>query len=488
MMLWTIVLLPLLLGVIALFLKKKGVVLNLLILGSVLYFLQVLMFWLFPPPGNTLVFLDFAGIFLLTLTGFLFLVVSFYTRGYLACEPVTADRDKEEGFLFRNEPVSLFVGCLFFFLAAMTLVCVSADMGLLWVGVEGTTLASAPMIFYHRHHRSLEATWKYLLICSVGIALALMGNIFLSYSGNTNIDSLYIPLLGEKAVFLDPGWLKVAFILLVVGYGTKMGIAPLHSWLPDAHSEAPSMVSALLSGALLNCAFLGIFRSQGIMIRAGLGDWSGRILQLFGIVSLLTAALFMIRQVDFKRMLAYSSVEHMGVLALGIGIGGIAGTGAMLHLVNHSLTKGLLFLTAGNILSIYQSKKINEVKGIAQRAPKTGLLWILGFFAVSGSPPFGMFFSEWIVLKGVLDVKSWEIAVLYLLSLGIIFISMARYMIPMVWGENASIRAGENPVKEPAWMWVPPLVLCGGVLLLGLYIPSSLGEFLVLTFSGWGGF
>jgi hydrogenase-4 component F len=166
------------------------------------------------------------------------------------------------------------------------------------------------------------------------------------------------------------------------------------------------MVSALLSGALLNCAFLGIFRSQGIMIRAGLGDWSGRILQLFGIVSLLTAALFMIRQVDFKRMLAYSSVEHMGVLALGIGIGGIAGTGAMLHLVNHSLTKGLLFLTAGNILSIYQSKKINEVKGIAQRAPKTGLLWILGFFAVSGSPPFGMFFSEWIVLKGVLDELS----------------------------------------------------------------------------------
>jgi len=216
------------------------------------------------------VFLDPLGVLILTVTSFLFLMVTFYSIGYLK---------------HHMERSSLTIGCMFFFLAAMSLVGVSADMGLLWVAVEATTLASAPLIYFHKDHRSLEATWKYLLICSVGIALALMGNIFLSYAGGDSIAGLYIPDLMSNANRFDPRWLKVAFILLLVGYGTKMGLAPMHFWLPDAHSEAPSMVSALLSGSLLNCAFLGILRAYGILRLSGLEEWGGNILVLFGVVS-----------------------------------------------------------------------------------------------------------------------------------------------------------------------------------------------------------
>ena len=242
----------------------------------------------------------------------------------------------------------------------MTLVTLSHHWGLMWVAVEATTLASAPLIYFHRHPRSLEATWKYLVICSVGIALALLGNFFLAVAAHgPPAPPLHLTIddLAAQRRSLDPLWLKAAFLLLLVGYGTKMGLAPLHTWLPDAHSEAPSMVSAL---AVRRAAELRVPGDSARRIpcwsKAGLGDFSRDLLVLFGLVSMAVAAVFIIGQMDYKRMLAYSSVEHMGILALGVGIGGVAGFGSMLHAVNHSLTKAMLFLAAGNTLACFRTK------------------------------------------------------------------------------------------------------------------------------------
>lgn len=346
--------------------------------------------------------LDPMGHLFLSVTSVLFLAAAVYTIGYLRRERSRQQRDFQEGFAFVNEPEAVLIGCLLLFLMTMTLIAVSHHLGMLWLSVEASTLASAPLIFYHRHHRSLEAAWKYLLICSVGIALALLGNYFLALSAMNpggQQSPLLLGVLTREASGLNTAWLKTAFLFFFVGYGTKMGLAPLHTWLPDAHSESPSMVSALLSGALLNCAFLGILRAAQVCAAAGLVSFVQELFLLFGILSMAVAAVFIIGQTDYKRLLAYSSVEHMGILALGIGVGGMGVFGSMLHLVNHSLTKGMLFLVAGNILAYYQTKKASDVRGILRILPVTGILWTAGLFAISGSPPFGVFLSELTILK-----------------------------------------------------------------------------------------
>jgi hydrogenase-4 component F len=429
-----------------------------------------------PMQAGAWIGLDPAGLLFLSITSILFMAVSIYTLGYLDRESGRNVRDAEEGFLIANEPEAIFIGCLLLFLATMSLVCISRDLGLLWVAVEATTLVSAPLISYHRHHRSLEATWKYLLICSVGIALALLGNFFLAFAGRAGHAPLHMDSLIAGAAGLDPVWLKASFLMFLVGYGTKMGLVPMHTWLPDAHSEAPSMVSALLSGALLNCAFLGILRSHAVLSAAGLGSFSGGLLVFFGLLSMATAAVFLIRQGDYKRMLAYSSIEHMGILSLGIGLGGLAGAGAMLHALNHSLTKGLLFLTAGQLLYSYGTKSAGEVAHALKRTPLTGFLWLAGFFAIAGSPPFGLFVSELTILKGALDAGRWGVGAFFLLALAVIFIAMARTVLPMVFGDPLKA-PGAVPdhlpaPAEPSWFTGPVLVMGLCILILGLYLPS----------------
>ena len=350
--------------------------------------------------------------------------------------------------MFTDAPEARFVGCLLLFLATMTLVAESRHLGLLWVGVEATTLASAPLIYFHRHHRSLEATWKYLLICSVGIALALQGNFFLAVAARGAPEvHLTIEHLLSGSRQLDPLWLKAAFLMFLVGYGTKMGLAPMHTWLPDAHSEAPSVISALLSGALLNCAFLGILRIHAIMGAAGLGGFSSQLLIGLGMLSMAVAAVFIIEQADFKRMLAYSSVEHMGILSLGAGLGGVAGMGSLLHMVNHSFTKAMLFLLAGNILAAYRTKSTRQVRGLLQTLPLTGPLWVAGFLAIAGSPPFGLFVSELIILKGALQGGHVWVAAAYLTALGVIFVGMARSVLQMAYG--ATEGTAPRPARVP---------------------------------------
>jgi len=418
---------------------------------------------------------DALGKVIETLTSVLFLAASFYAVAYLREERNQPHSDFEEGFLFSNAREASFTGCLLLFLAAMTLVAVSQQLALLWVAVEATTLASAPLIYFHRHHRSLEATWKYLLICSVGIALALLGIFFLAVAA-TNPDgstiSLMVQDLRSNARHLNVPWFKAAFVLLLVGYGTKMGLAPLHTWLPDAHSEAPSVASALLSGALLNCAFLGILRAQEICVAGGLADFSDRLLLIFGLLSMAVAAVFICGQTDYKRMLAYSSVEHMGILAVGVGLGGAAVFGAVLHVINHALTKAMLFMVAGNLLAVYRTKNTEGVAGALSVLPVSGVLWLLGLFAITGSPPFGPFLSEFTILKAALDQGQIFVAVVYLGILAVILAAMAAPALAMAQGTPAE-HVTAAPGRSIALSAVPAM-LGIGVLVMGIYVPPVL--------------
>ncbi len=464
-------------GVIAYFMRRDPARRLLMVLAAVLHALLVVVTWMSPPSpllGGWLR-LDQLGQLVLSVTSTLFLAAALYAVGYLRGESRGARHDFEEGLLFTNAPEATFTACLLLFLAAMTLATISQRFGLLWVAIEATTLTSAPLIYFHRHHRSLEATWKYLLVCSVGIALALLGNFFLAVAASRPGD-VPVPLLVDDLVRNAPHlhlpWLKAAVLLFLVGYGTKMGLAPLHTWLPDAHSEAPSVVSALLSGALLNCAFLGILRVQQVCVAAGCAEFGQELLVGFGFVSMAVAAVFIVGQADFKRLLAYSSVEHMGILSLGVGLGGAGSFGALYHAVNHALTKALLFLVAGNILAAYRSKSTTDVRGVLRVLPASGVLWLAGFCAISGSPPFGPFLSEFTILKAALDQGRSGIAAAYLVVLAVIFIGMMTVALRMAQGVPD---AGVQPRRaESALSVLPAAALAVLVLLLGLYIPPVL--------------
>jgi hydrogenase-4 component F len=419
--------------------------------------------------------LDALGLLFLSITSALFLAASFYAVGYLRREPPARHSDLEEGFAFSNEPEAVFVGCMLLFLASMTLVTLARHLGLLWVAVEATTLSTAPLIYFHRHHRSLEATWKYLLVCSVGIGLALLGTLFLATAavGSGAPESLVLDDLLAGARILRREWLEAAFLLVLVGYGTKMGLAPMHTWLPDAHSESPSLVSALLSGALLNCAFLGILRFFQVLAAGSDARFAAGPLIALGLLSMGVAALFLLRQPDYKRMLAYSSVEHMGVLAVGVGVGGGAAQGAMLHALNHSLAKAMLFLLAGNLLSRFLTKRSSEVRGALQVAPISSVLWVAGFLAIAGWPPFGLFVSELTILRGTLDAGRFAIAAAYLALLGVVFVALAASVLPMALGTAAP---GAARRKEPWSAVLPPALLGAAVLGLGLWIPTPVAS------------
>lgn len=420
--------------------------------------------------------LDGLGLYFLSIASLLFLVSAIYGAGYLEREAV-----KFKTGLWVE---TVFTACVLFFLFSMALIAFSRSFEILWVAVETTTLVSAPLIYFHRHQNSLEATWKYLMICSAGIALALLGTFFLSVSGasiglaaDANGTVEHLPLFFDRmlahASELHPQWLKAAFIFMLIGYGTKMGMAPLHAWLPDAHSESPSMVSAMLSGALLNCAFLAILRGYQVCLGAGQAPFARSLLVAFGLLSIAFAAVFIIRQADYKRLLAYSSVEHMGILSLGVGLGGPAIFGGLLHAVNHSLTKGMLFLLSGNILAIFHSKSTRVVFGVRRVLPWTGALWFVGLFAITGSPPFGTFVSEFLILRGAFAQGQILVGVLYVALLAIVFIGMINIALHMLQGLSADTIRHRHGTEE-WWSIVPPALLGSLVLILGIYLPPFL--------------
>lgn len=455
--------LPLVAGVLAFVLPGKSLRRGLWVSASLAHAALTAACLASPPPPtlSDWLELDALGRVFLTVASVLFLAASSYGIAYLRREERTPNQ----------KPERVFIGCSLLFLSAMTLITASQHMGVLWVAVEATTLASAPLIYFHRNGRSLEAAWKYLLICSVGIALALLGTLFLAVSipEGTPVPLVVKDLIRQGSALQTP-WVKAAFLFLLVGYGTKMGLAPLHTWLPDAHSEAPSPVSALLSGALLNCAFLGILRGLQICTAAGEGGFAKDLLCGFGLLSMAVAAVFLLRPLDFKRMLAYSSVEHMGILSVGVGLGGIGTPSSFFHAVNHSLAKGMLFLVAGNIVAAWNTKAVSQVRGVLRAAPLTGVLWLAGFLAVTGSPPFGTFLSEFTILRAALVQERGGVAVVYLAALSLAFVGMAGAFLRMAQG-----RADRAVVAEGGILGLAaPAILGIGVLLLGLYVPPPL--------------
>jgi hydrogenase-4 component F len=330
-------------------------------------------------------------------------------------------------------------------------------------------------LFFNHNSRSLEATWKYLLIGSVGIALALLGTFFLAYSSIR--EGLEPTLLLDDLVHLAPRlsapWLHAAFVLLLVGYGTKMGLAPMHTWKPDAYGEAPGLVGALLATGVTSCAFLAILRFFQICHNAPEAAFAREILIFMGLLSMAVAAVFVIRQRDFKRMLAYSSVEHMGILVLGIGIGGLATFGALLHMITNGLTKGVLFLSAGNIHRAYERKNTDEVSGAIRRLPISGPLFLAGFLMVTGSPPGGPFISEFTILIGTIHAGKYWIAGLFLSLLAIVFIGMGATVLRVVQG-TPSAKALATPYRDRPQLVIPIILFFVLALSLGVMIPSPL--------------
>lgn len=405
--------------------------------------------------------LDALGKVVLGFISVLFFLCSLYAPTYLA---LRADRSNR-----------VLCGNLFASLAMMTLVTLSHHLGLLWVAMEATTLVSAPGIYFNHNARSLEATWKYLLICSVGIALALLGSFFLAYSSlKAGLEStLLFDQLIKDAPNLSPPWLHAAFVLLFVGYGTKMGLAPVHTWKPDAYGEAPGMVGALLAGGVTNCAFLSILRVYQICQAGSEAAFARQVMIVTGLFSMAVAAVFMVRQRDFKRMLAYSSVEHMGILILGIGIGGMAVYGALLHIINNGLTKGVMFLSSGNIHRAYGSKYTDDVRGAMQRLPVSGALFLTGFLAITGAPPFGPFVSEFTIVNAAFSSGQFLPAGLFLLFLTVVFIGMGATVLAVVQGQPSE-QSARNGFHDTVGTCAPILIFMALVLLMGLYIPPPL--------------
>jgi len=400
-------------------------------------------------------------VFLLSL-GVLHFLCMLYAPGYLALRPERSNR--------------VLCTCMMFSLSMMSLVVLSHHLGLMWVAVEATTLASAPSLYFNHNPRSLQATWKYLLICSVGIALALLGSLFLAYSAlhaDLRTTLLFEDLVGEASQLSVP-WLRAAFVLLFVGYGTKMGLAPMHTWKPDAYGEAPGLVGALLAGGVTSCSFFAILRAYHITAAAGEGEFAQRIMVFMGLLSMATAAAFMIRQGDFKRLLAYSSVEHMGILVLGVGIGGKTGIlASLLHVINNAMTKGVLFLSAGNIHRAYGSRLARDVHGAIRSLPLSGSLFLAGFLAGCGSPPFGPFVSEFSVLVAALESGRYMVAALFLLAMLVVFIGMGLTVLAVVFGKPTH-PSSEVPFPDGISTGAPIVGFMAIVLMMGIYIPQPL--------------
>jgi hydrogenase-4 component F len=430
--------------------------------------------WVSPAaPGGALggwLAADPLGLTVLTLTSVLFLVTVTYAVGYLRHEKPSSAR--------------VFAGGLLAFLAAASVVALAHHLAMLWVGMEATTLSVAPLVFLRRDRRSLEATWKYLVVSSVGIALALLGTFFLASAQGDLGRPLLLPDLIAHARELHPAWLRAAFLFLLVGFGTKMGLAPMHTWKPDTYGEAPSLVSGLMAGALTSCAFLGIARVTEVVTAAGLGSFAQPMLIGFGLLSLAVATAFIIGQGDLKRLLAYSSVEHMGLLVLGLGLGGVGAYGSMLHLVNNGLAKGWVFLVTGNIVLATGSATVASNRGLVRTRPVSAALLVLGLFAVTGSPPFGLFISEFTILRAAVDGGHPAIAAVMLLMLAVIFVGMAALVFGIALGEPS---APPGPVRESPWLVAGPAALAAIVLSLGVYIPGPLHDILTRAAVALGG-
>jgi hydrogenase-4 component F len=411
--------------------------------------------------------LDALGVVFLLATAFLYATAAVYSVGYL--------RPGRDATFARRYHCYLNL-----FGWTMLLVPLAADFGSLWIAVELTTIVSALLVALERTDAALEASWKYVLIASTGLGIALLAVILLYAAGTSALGSSYVPRFDRvlaNAASLPQEPVKLAFLLAALGFGTKVGFVPVHTWLPDAHSEAPSPVSAMLSGSLLAAAFYAILRFFQVAVATGNAQFARHVLLVFGAASLVGAGFFVLRQASYKRLLAYSSIEHMGVVALGVGFGApLAIAGALLHVITHASAKALAFFGAGSILRRYDSKEVDQVTGAGSVLPVSGPLFLAAALALSGLPLSGVFRSEFQIVAGGFASPAY-----FWVTLLIVFVNLAFFGV--IWHAGRMVLsdplAGAPARGETSWWMVGAMLACLLVVVaLGVHLPGDLSTLL----------
>jgi hydrogenase-4 component F len=415
---------------------------------------------------NEQFFVDSFNVFLVALTAFVGFTTSLFSRPYMRIEQ---DRGKLTVNMLR-----LYHSMYQLFSFTMLLALLTNNLGILWVAMEAATLTTVLLVSLYRTPASLEAAWKYFILCGVGIAQALFGTILLYFAAEKVLGAggnalLWTHLNGVKGQ-LEPTVLSLAFVFLLVGYGTKVGLAPLHNWLPDAHAEGPTPISAVLSGLLLNVALYAVVRSK-VLVDGALGNhFAGNFMMGFGLLSVVMAAFFLSRQKDVKRLFAYSSIEHMGLATFAFGMGGpVATFAAMLHMTVHSLTKSAIFFAVGHATQKSGTQLIADIRGLIQTNPTIGWGLMIGSLAILGMPPFGVFASEFMILTTAMHTYPWTTPFL-LVALGVAFAAVFGKVQTMVFGETMGQRLPHPPALFPVFAH---LTL---VLMLGVYSPPYLAN------------
>ena len=409
-------------------------------------------------------FVDSFNVFLVALTAFVGFTTALFSRPYMRIE-------QDHGRL-NSARLRLYHSMYQLFTFTMMLCLLSNNVGIMWVALEGATLSTVLLVSLYRTPASLEAAWKYFILCSVGIAQALFGVILLYFAAEKVLGpggtALLWTHLFQVRGQLEPTVLSLAFVFLLVGFGTKVGLVPLHNWLPDAHAEGPTPVSAVLSGLLLNVALYAVVRSK-MLVDGSLGrNFSGGLMMGFGLLSVVVAAFFLSRQKDIKRMFAYSSIEHMGIMTFAFGMGGpVAAFAGLLHMTVHSLTKSAIFFTVGHASQKTGTQNMADIRGLIEQSPTVGWGLMLGTIAILGMPPFGVFTSEFMVLTTAMHEHPWATPFM-LVALGVAFAAIFGKVQPMVFGETNARRLPHAPALIPVFAH---LAL---VLMLGLYIPPYL--------------
>lgn len=400
-----------------------------------------LLLWRVLPAGRQalragFIYIDSLSAFFIFVTSVVAFAGALYSIGYI-------EKDIKSGVISQKKAKAYYL--LFnLFCLSMFIVPVVNNLGMLWVAVEMTTLVSAFLVGFYNNKASVEAAWKYIIICSVGIVFALLGTLLFSYalSASSGVRSLNWSDMAAGAGAMNKNIVKLAFIFVLVGYGTKAGLAPMHTWLPDAHSQAVAPVSALLSGVLLKTAVYAILRFGVIVIKSAGFEYFGNLMLFLGLVSLVISSGFILVQKDLKRLLAYSSIEHIGIISIGFGLGSpLAAAGAFLHILNHAAAKALMFFGAGDIIGAYQKHNMNSIRGAVIALPFTGFMMFLGVFALAGMPPFSVFFSEIIIIIAAFIKGSYLAAGMLLMFLAIIFGAFIYHFGEMLLG---------NPPKDMA--------------------------------------
>ena len=409
------------------------------------------------------VIIDITGAWVILCTAIVYLLASIYSIGYMRL-------------LGEDERLWAFYALFSGFALTILISSVMNNAGIYWIAIELTTLVSTFLVGFERAAESIEAAWKYIIIISAGISLALLGTILFYWCGSFVLGPTYEmtwDTLRTAAPKMNPALASLSYLLVLVGYGTKVGLAPMHTWLPDAHSESPAPISAMLSGALLNSAMLGIVRYLGIAEAAQSEQIARVTLVAFGVVSLVVGALFIVRQSGIKRLMAYSSVEHMGVVALGFGFGGPFGiAGAFYHMLNHSLNKSLMFFGAGNVMRSYGSKEIRNIRDVWARFPVQGGLWLAGAAAITGAPPFGLFLSELVILRAGLERGyDWAVYAMAVLLI-VIFIGFLNHFRAMYF--NVETAGDARPAAMSRWCVAPMWLALAPILVLGVWWPADL--------------